>query len=290
MANIDGVLNGVLKVILPAAAIAAAALAVIAVTDHMAADGLAAERRALLTRSGALDRSAIVPGSALACLDSGPGEAVQNACEKAVFADARSVAAAVAYTSARLALLRDAFDLAQRGDAGVLGALAGARRAIELDRYGFAAHVLSQRDGCTVERCAAFDMLRDTAALKSNMKARVFDAYVDRHAGSWDKVVPQTAPPPVAAASPAPDAEASVAPVASAAQPPAAVGRPVDSRWDFPSAASIPPVSIMNSEPKLPTPAAEAKAAPPAGEASASTVPVPPRRPQAEATSPVPVR
>jgi hypothetical protein len=34
----------------------------------------------------------------------------------------------------------------------------------------------------------------------------------------------------------------------------------VSSKYDFPSAASIPPVSIMNAEPKLPAAPAEAAA------------------------------
>lgn len=281
-------LNGMLKLLLTAAAIAAAALAVIAVLDRMATDSHVAERGALFARNAELDRNAMMPGSALACLDGGAGETVQNACENAVFADARSVASAMAYTGARLTLLKDAFDLAQRGDADVLGAFAGTRRAIELDRYGFVAHVLSRRDGCTVESCPAFAMLRDTGTLKGNMKAHVFDAYIDRHADAWNKAAPPPAPEAAPSASAAPVAPSASAPVASAAAPPT-VAHPLDSRWDFPSSASIPPVSIMNAEPPLPKAAAEAQAAQPAGEGPA-TVPVPPRRPQIEATAPAPAR
>lgn len=286
MPNIDGMLNGMLRLLLPAAAIAAGVFAVIAVLDRMAMNNHAAERRALLARNAELDARATMPGSALACLDAGAGETVQTACEKAVFADARSVASAVAYTGARLALLKDAFDFAQRGDVDVLAAFAGARRAIELDRYGFAAHVLARRDGCTVKRCPAFAMLRDTGTLKANLKAHAFDAYVDRHAEAWNKAAPAPAPSPSASAAPA----APSAPVVSATKPPAA-GRPVDSRWDFPSSASIPPVSIMNAEPKLPRAASEAQAAAqPTGEGAPSSVPVPPKRPQTEATAPPPAR
>ena len=57
---------------------------------------------------------------------------------------------------------------------------AARRRAIELDRFGIAAHVLAERDGCTAERCAAFAFLTDSGVLKANMKAQAFDQYVSR--------------------------------------------------------------------------------------------------------------
>ena len=59
------------------------------------------------------------------------------------FASAQSTAAAVAYMDARLKLLSEAARLASRGDAGAMAALAASRRAVELDRYGIAAHVLA---------------------------------------------------------------------------------------------------------------------------------------------------
>jgi len=282
--DIEGVLNGLLKVLFAVALVAAGAFAVSVVLDRMAAESGVAERRALLSRAAELDRAAMAPGSALACLDAGAGETVETTCEKAVFADARSVAAAVAYTAARLALLKDAFDLAQRGDAAALHAFAGARRALELDRFGLVAQVLTQREGCTVEQCPAFVALSDSGMIKANIKSRVFDQYVSRHAAAWDKAVsapaPELAQPPAA---PAPAAGPSAMPEASAARETAPLPhRPVDSRWDFPSAASIPPVSIMNAEPKLPPNAAAAPAAPPPAEGA--TVPVPPKRPPVEAT------
>jgi len=74
---------------------------------------------------------------------------------------------------------------------------------------------------------------------------------------------------------------AAPAPVASAPTP----ANPVASRYDFPSAASIPPVSIMNAEPPLPAaPAAASDTA-----ASAPKLPLPQRRPQTQAATP-PVR
>ena len=240
------------RLLIPVAALVLAALAVIAVLQQMAAHDQAAERRALLARNAELARAALVPGSALACLDGGAGEKVGDACEEAVFASPQAVAAAVALESARLALLQSAFALAKRGDAQAMPALADLRRAAELDRYGIAAHVLATRDACTVKDCAALAMFHDTTALKANLKARAFEVYVARYAPHWGKPA-APAPPPVAAA-PQAGAPAAVAAVTPAEPPHDTKGtaRPVERRWTFPSAASIPPVSIMTAEPKLP--------------------------------------
>ena len=285
--------SALLRFVLPGAAILVAAFAVYAVLDRMTVNERAAERRALLARDAELTGRALAPGSPLGCLDGGAGDTLENACEKAVFADATSAAAALAFTAARLVLLQDAAALAQRGADDVTVALTGVRRAIELDRFGLAAYVLADRDGCTPDRCAAFALVKETGPLKANLKARVFDQYVSRHAPRWDKTVPAADAVPQAAA---PQAAPTVPPVASAAPPQAT--RPVDSKWQFPSAASIPAVSIMTAEPARPKDspkdgakegskaAAEAQAAQPIGEGD--TVPVPPKRPQAQLPSVAP--
>ena len=63
------------------------------------------ERRALDDRKAALMAGSLAPGSALSCLDELAGEAVETACEKAVFASPEAVAAGVKYVTAQLALL-----------------------------------------------------------------------------------------------------------------------------------------------------------------------------------------
>lgn len=281
MPNIDGALNRLLKLAISAAVIGACALALIAVLNRMTLDNQAAERRALLQRNAELNVSAVAPGSVLACLDGGAGEAIENACEKSVFADPQSAAAAVTYTAARLALLADAHAFSQGSEPGIMDAFAAARRALELDRYGLAAHVLATRDGCTAEHCAAFLWLRDTGALKANLQAQAFNSYVARYAAAWNKLEPEKQTP-VASAPAAPPAT-----VASVPGQPAPSGHPVSSKYDFPSAASIPPVSIMNNEPPLPKAATDAQAAQPKAEGDAA-VPVPPKRPQVQAAPPPP--
>lgn len=267
--------GGTQRLLMTIAVMAAGALTLISVLDQLTLDRNAAERRALMQRNAELNVSAVAPGSVLSCLDGGAGEAIETACEKSVFANPESAAAAVAYTAARLMLLADAQAVAKGGEPAVIDAFAAARRALELDRYGIAAHVLATRDGCTAERCAVFALLRDTAVLKANLKAQAFDTYVGRYAAAWNKsqAVVEKQPAP------------SSAPVASAVESETS-GHPVSSRYDFPSANSIPAVSIMNAEPALPKTAAEAQAAPPKPESEAA-VPVPPKkRPQAQAATP----
>jgi len=263
------------RLLLALSATAIGALAVFGILDRLVTSERAAEQRALLERNLQLSMTAVAPGSPLACLDSAAGEQVENACEKAVFADAQSTASAVAYIGARLLLLADATTLAQRGKPDLLAAFVSTRRAIELDRYGIAAHVLAVRDGCTAERCAAFAMLQDAATLKANLKVGAFDTYVARYASAWGKNEPMAEKQP----------QAALPPMASASGPPPAP-HPVDSRYDFPSAASIPPVSIMNAEPPPPKEHTGTANGAPGGEKAAGNPPVSPKRPQAQAPSP----
>jgi len=108
---------------------------------------------------------------------------------------------------------------------------------------------------------------------------QAFDTYVARYASSWNKsdVVAEKEPATTASL-----------PAAGATGSPASPNNPVANRYDFPSAASIPPVSIMTTEPLLPKQTTPADVAPAAAESAAPTVklPVPPKRPQAQAAKP----
>jgi hypothetical protein len=277
------------RLLVPVAVLIVVGLGVTAVLDRMTQDARAAERRAFRERAAQLTAQALAPGSALACLDGVAGDAVENACERAVFAGPRTTAAAVAYMAARLTLLADALSFARRDDPDFAANFAGLRRAIELDRFGIAAHVLASRDGCTAERCAAFALLKDADVIKSNLKAQIFDQYVSRHAGGWNKGEPKAATEkePMAAA-PA----TAGAPVARTAEPAGTREKtPLAKGYDFPSAASIPPVSIMNAEPPLAKEATDAHAAQTSTDSPAA-VPVPEKRrpPKREPAPPLPLR
>ena len=268
------------RILMPLAVIAAAALAAVVVLDRLSLDRQADERRAIYDREAALTRQALTPGSSIACLAGVASETVESACERAVFASPERTAAATAFVAAQWRLLKDAAAVA-RGNAAMLADFATTRRALELDRFGLAAQVLSQRDGCTADRCDAFTLVSDAEVLKSNLRSQVFDQYVARHAPGW--TAPRAVPDATVSQSPAPPEPPALA--TAPPSPPEQVAHPLSDKYDFPSAASIPPVSIMNTEPARPKDDVAAGAA-----AAADNPPIPPKRPQAEATPPAPAR
>lgn len=197
----------------------------IAVTSMMRASGVVGGGQSSDLKSSG-QAAASLP--ALACLDGLAGESVETACEKALFASADSVAAGVSYTAAQISRL-SAFGNAASANKIMTPELSALRRAIERDRYGLVAHVLSTREGCSLSSpCPFFQSLTNSAQISSNMSENLYDGFVSRYAPSW------TAP---GAGAPAPVAALGTVP------PP---GRPVSG--DFPSAASIPPINIMTPE------------------------------------------
>jgi hypothetical protein len=261
------------------------------------------ERRSLDDRKTALMAGAIAPGSALSCLDEQAGETVESACEKSVFASPEAVAAAVKYVTAQLALLDDGSAYAERGDASYAAELAPLRTAIEFDRFGLVAHVLTEREGCMADHCDALARMRDSTRVAANMRDHTFEEQVKKYTAIWN--TPHPADGLVAAVGP---------PVAL---PGAAGPGTVAPRYDFPSSKSIPPVSIMAPEgapphepapqrdaatPRdvlpqrepAPPPQPAAAAEPPAQSAAiapaapAAFTPVPPRRPPQVRVAPPP--
>jgi hypothetical protein len=237
------------------------------VVEHSATRERAAERHALDARAFELTARALMPGSALACLDANAGETVENACEKSVFASPEAVAAATAYMAARLLLLADGLDYASRAERSYETALAGLRRTVEADRFGLVAHVLATRDACTPDQCAAFALLRDATVVKANLKARTYENNVARYAAIWSE--PKNTPAAAVTAAPAAPAVAAV-----------------PSTIEFPSAASIPPVSIMNPEPATTAAVPPEPGAPVARKPAPPSPPQPARRPAANAAAP----
>ncbi len=239
-----------------------------ALLDRAAVADQAAERRALEMRAAELAARTLAPGSPLACVDDLTGETVAAACEKAIFASPAAVASATSYVAARLALLADVEAYVGGGGAEIDDVLLPLRRSLEADRFGFLAHLLATRDGCTGEHCPAFALLRDPGRVRANLSDGKLDRYLESYQTLWAK-----------------SADGAVAD-ATQAQPNAQAPRKVVD-IDFPSAASIPPVSIMNPEPTgpvLPGVAAAAAANPNPHPASRSSS----RRPHKQATNPSP--
>jgi hypothetical protein len=179
---------------------------------------------------------------ALSCIDDLAGEAVLAACEKALFGSAESTAAAVSYAASRLTRLTALGDVAA-ANRNMTTELEALRHSIERDRYGLAAYVLLARDHCTPSDCAAFRALTDHNQIVANMDERVYDGLITRYAASWN------APAPVGAVAALPSSLPASMPT----------GKPTNA--EFPSAASTPPVSIMNPEPATPGAAARPPAA-----------------------------
>ena len=196
-------------------------------------------------------QSAVVASlPALSCLDDLAGNAVAIGCEKALFGSPDAAAAAVSYTAARIDRLTALGDAATAEKSLTLD-MKVLRKALERDRYGLVAQVLVARDGCTQFDCPAFRSLTDQQRVAANMDSHLYDTLVARYSPGWN--APATAP-------------AMPATAALAGMPPSMpTGRPTNA--EFPTAASTPPVSIMNPEP----PSRSAAAAAP----SAAAVPPP---------------
>ncbi len=204
-----------------------------------------AERRALEARASELNVQTLAPGSALACLDGLAGENVEVACEKALFANPATVASAASYAAARLALLADMTTYSKHGGDDIDGVIQSLRHSLETDRYGFVAHALATRDGCTSQNCQALALLHDSSKVRANLSGQTLNRYLDHYLTVWSQT-PDGSPANLTSATPG--------------APGAPGERKVMVNIDFPSAASIPPVSIMNPEP--PRPAAAAAAVP----------------------------
>jgi hypothetical protein len=222
-------------------------------------------RRALDERAAALLTRAVAPGSSLSCLNELAGDAVQAACEKAVFASPESVSAAVSYVTAEFGLLVDGAAYATRADAAHWRELAQLKVALQLDRFGIVAHVLAGQ-GCTAETCDAADLIGDSSHVLANLRDHVFDSYVEKFTAVWN----------------APSMASAAAVTTTAGAAAARMATPVSPQYDFPSASSIPPVNIMAPEPAPRSGTAATGQAGPSGAAprQQAAAPPPPRHPQ----------
>lgn len=203
-------------------------------------------------------QTATAPLPQLSCIDELAGDTVLAACEKALFGSAESVAAAVAYAASQITLLTSLGDVAT-ANKGAGSDLLALRRAVERDRYGLMAYVLTVRDRCTPSSCRAFRSLTETRQLAANMEDRVYESLTMRYAASWN--APSQAANGLMAALP----------------PSVPTGKPTNA--EFPTSASTPAVSIMTPEPPLkpspPTAAAPATQAAPRPATAATPPPAP---------------
>jgi hypothetical protein len=193
------------------------------------------EKRAFERRVSELTGRASAPGSVLSCLEGINNEALAAACERVVFENPENVAAVLAYTSARLHLLTDGIEMVSRTGLNLDGGLNVLRRGLEADRFGAVAYLMAQQPECLPSQCEMLGIFGDANRIRMNLQEKPFEALVAKYSPQWGQ------PSRTSAVDPSRN-------TASAIAPPA----PVSSKYDLPSAASIPPVSIMNSEPGQP--------------------------------------
>jgi hypothetical protein len=264
----------------------------VAVATTIGGNGLAGRGPSAETRPASA-ASASLP--ALACLDDLAGDAVLSACEKALFSSAESVAAAVSYAASQLERLTSYGDVTS-ANKNMTADLAALRRALERDRYGFVAQILVENYRCTPTDCPAFRLFSNRRQVMANMEAHAFDSVVARYVASWNNAATAAAAtataPAVAGLGQAPGTTLGPAPgttlvpgQATPLGPTLLTGKPTNA--EFPTAASTPPVSIMNPEP---APRSAPPASAPAGTAAgaspaAAKKPPAPKPPRTSAAS-----
>lgn len=215
--------------------------------------GMIEQRRAIEEGIAALRAQAMTSGT-LACLERAT-EALQASCAQSLFASPGTISSAGVYTASRLDAMKAARRYGGPRTPQFDDAVAVLERSLQEDPFGLIADVLVRREGCTAQRCDALSLFADPARLADNIRNNAFEANVARYTAAW------AAPPPAAAQAAAP----SGAP-APAITPSGLTRAPIPDRYELPSAASIPPVSIMNDEPPRAAPAPPTKdrpAAPP---------------------------
>jgi hypothetical protein len=228
------------------------------------------EKRAFERRVSDLTSRTSAPGSVLSCLEGIANEALVAGCERVVFENPENVAAVLAFTSARINLLRDGIDMSSRAGLNLDSGLNILRRGLEADRFGAVAYLMGQQPECLPSQCEVLGILRDANRVRMNLQDKPFEALVAKYSPQWSQSSRTSAIDPnrnTASAMPAPPA-------------------PVSSKYDLPSAASIPPVSIMNTEPgqsatTAPAASPVARARPPAARAPARHAEPPPPVPLA---------
>ena len=234
----------------PLAALLLATLAVAALIDRFALAQHAAERRALIDRAAALDRSALLSGSALPAWMPAPARRSRTPARRRCSPrrrppPRRSPIWARGCNYCKTApLLPTTRTWPQRlpPAAAPSSSTATASRR----KCWRAATAAPPRNAPPSPSSPIAD------ALKANLKAQVFQQYVSRYAAGWN--APAAMRPGVRGAG-----------QSNAVKP--------GEHWDFPSAASIPPVNIMNAEPPPPKTDAAAAQAPTAKPAAADAKP-----------------
>jgi hypothetical protein len=202
------------------------------------------EVRLLAARAWALEMQALAPGSIFACLHEIADEALKSACERVLFQSPQAIAAALQYRESQLEIFEEGLRL---------GAVKGAlkqplnrvQRMLERDQFGITAYVLATRRGCSEVSCDSLVQFGAATRVRAHLQQGTFQRRLD------ETFLPT---PAVAARSPTPDpGRAVIDPRPVGGGTPPSKFKPLGEQYSLPSAASIPPISIMNDEPSTAT-------------------------------------
>lgn len=175
-------------------------------------------------------RAQVAAQPVLACLDAKLDEIVDAACERALFSRPEHLAAATAHLRQGMNLLKDAQQSSGARSFALQRELDRVRTFLERDRFGLVANLLDKEEGCATANCEALLLLSDRTEVQDNIAERTFEKRVAQH---FDGGVANSA-----AVESRPGSAAFI------------VATPVPPKYVLPSSDSIPPVSIMNDEPR----------------------------------------
>jgi len=145
-----------------------------------------AERIALEERASVLLAQSGQPDSVLGCLNVALAPALDDACEKAVFAEPQRITSAISVIADRLTLMEDIDAFAAREPA-FAQRFEPLRRSLESDPYGIVSHVLSAQFKCLPDSCPRLRIFKDAEKIKANLSSRAFDRLLLKHRESWAK-------------------------------------------------------------------------------------------------------
>lgn len=146
---------------------------------------LFAERKAIEDRAAMLSQTN-QPDLVLGCLGVSAAPALDEACERTIFAEPQRITSAIAVTSERLALLSDAVAFGAREPA-FPDRFETLRKSLEADPYGIVAHVLATEFKCIPDSCARLRIFKDGQKIRNNLANRTFDGLLVKHKESWAK-------------------------------------------------------------------------------------------------------
>lgn len=106
----------------------------------------------------------------MGCLEPDVGPAIVEPCETVLFGNPAALGLAHTYSAERLAFVADALKVKEPRSPTLEASVRHIQRALEQDRFGLVAYLLSAQRGCNQDHCDAFALLRDVGQLRRNLE------------------------------------------------------------------------------------------------------------------------